>query len=759
MPEASTEFGKITQHVQSMAHGMEATHSAAQQAGDALGNVLKTLIVVDITLKTIEKASAFSPMARYLKEAFSTLGRTAEQLKAIHTAENVAARAQLRDGEITRKEYDSIIEKTRLRLPLLNAQLKLEAEMNKFGAIRLGILTSTVALTGRVFYLNQEFNEALIKSNSSLRSRFDLLTTNLRVQRETGISFRTVTDAQRELVNLGFQSRSNYQSVLTIVSKLHEGLGMSVQEAAQLAVVTERQVKTSFKATADVVAGLVDSTSLAADEVGRLATNLARAMAVIKPGGVQEFPQIVKLVGKYEDALKKFGGQVGQFEQLIARMTKPEGLLSAGVLGISSPEQLLKTAGVDKAIDNFYKYATSQLSGARGFDRMFRLDILAEQFGTTAEQINAMIQAIDDAKKARTGEITLSERFRQQMESTGAGLKRIVNSLTALAHGALYPLIVIVNHLTSAVAGFLEKLIKHRPLAIGAMIAIDLGIIATIIQLRSAAKAFWEVVVAAKIAALSLKEYAAQQGLSSVAGGAGKVVEGAAGGAGLFGRIVAGLRTVLSPVQTILKTGFSVIRIALGLLASPIGLIAAALGSAIVIWSYIKKIQAKSIEDRLAANAKLATMQTTYLDTARSQVYAAVRTGDQTKAQAVIDKVIKQIGSRRGSFSDLTEREAAIKQAQFSKDLQKLVPLAQYTATQFGKLNVSPQENADNLKESTDFQQKIADNTKKSIDEAKKMREQENKNADEQRRQSELQYLRNGGVIGRGTSIYNVGPL
>lgn len=759
MPEASTEFGKITEHVQSMAHSMEATHSAAQQAGDALGNILKTLIVVDITLKAIEKASAFSPMARNLKEAFSTLGRTAEQLKAIHAAENVAARAKLREGEITRKEFDSIVEKTRLRLPLLNAQLKLESEMNKFGAVRLGILTSTVALTGRVFYVTQEFNEALIKSNSSLRSRFDLMTTGLRVQRETGIAFKTITEAQRELVNYGLQSRSNYQSVLSTVVKLNEGLGMSVQAATQLAVVTERQVKTSFKATADVVASLVDSTSLAADEVGRLATNLGRAMAVIRPGGVQEFPQIVKLVGKYEDALKKFGGQVGQFEGLISRLTKPEGLLGAGVLGISSPEQLLKTAGVDKAIDNFYKYATSQLAGARGFDRMFRLDILAEQFGTTSEQINAMIQAIEDAKKARTGEITLSERFRQQMESTGEGLKRIVNSLTALAHGALYPVIVGVNYLTNAIAGFLEKLVKYRPLAIGAMIAIDVGIVATVIQLKNAAKAFWEVVIAAKIAAMNLKEYAAQQAASTVANSAGKAVEGAAGGAGLFGRIMGGLRAVMSPIGTILKTGFSVIRIALALIATPIGAIATLLGGALVIWSIIKRMQAKVIEDRLANNAKLVSMQSNYIDTARSQIYAALRSGDQVKAQAVIDRVVKQIGARRGSFSDLTDREAAIKQAQFQKDLQKLVPLAQYTATQFGNLRVTPEQNDAMLKESTDFQQKIAENTKKSIDEAKKIREQENKNADEQHRQEELRYLRNGGVVGRGTGIYNIGPF
>jgi hypothetical protein len=759
MAEASTEFGKITEHVHAMAHGMEQTHQSSKQTADALGNILKTMLAVSTTLAVIEKASAVSPLARSFKEALTTLGKTKQEIIANYDAEYERIHKLLDEKRLSRHEAELEYLKLEARYDLVGKQIKLTQEMNKLHAGNLLVLSGALTVMSRLFYINHEFNDDLIKANSSWQNRRQLFNQNLQIQRETGIAFRTVTEAQKELVNYGLQSRKNYHEVLTTVVQLREGLGMSVHEATQLAVIAERQVKTSFKATADVVATIVNNSSLAADEVGRLATNLGRAMALIRPGGVQDFPQIVKLVGKYEDALKKFGGQVGQFEQLISRMTRPEGLLSAGVLGISNPEQLLKTAGVDKAIDNFYKYATSQLAGARGFDRMFRLDILAEQFGTTSEQINAMIQAIEDSRKAQSAAITVQERFKQQMQSTGEGFSRIVTSLKSLAQGALFPVIGIINYLTTAIANFLQTLLKYKPLAIGAMVAIDISILAAIVQLKSAAKAFWEVVLAAKFAAMQLKEYAVQQAATSAVGGAGKAVEGAAGAGGLFSRIFGGLRAALSPIGTILKTGFSVLRIALGLIATPIGLIATALGAAIVIWSYIKKIQAKSIEDRLANNAKLATMQTNYFDTARSQIYAAIRGGDQTKAQAIIDKVAKQIGQRRGSFSDLTEREAAIKQAQFQKDLQKLVPLAQYTATQFGNLRVTPEQNDAMLKESTDFQQKIAENTKKSIDEAKKIREQENKNADEQRRQQELQYLRNGGVLGRGTSIYNVGPL
>src|SRR5882724_1275115 len=100
MPEAATEFGKLKDHVHTMAHDMESTHTSAKQAGDALGNVLKTLLAVEIVVKAVNSAATFSPLAQSLKEAFNTLGKTAEQLNAIHYSELDAAQKQFRAGEI-----------------------------------------------------------------------------------------------------------------------------------------------------------------------------------------------------------------------------------------------------------------------------------------------------------------------------------------------------------------------------------------------------------------------------------------------------------------------------------------------------------------------------------------------------------------------------------------------------------------------------------------------------------------------------------
>ena len=535
MPEASTEFAKIEKSVHSMAHSMEATHSASKQTSDALGSLLKTLLVVDVTLKGLERVSSFSPMARNLREAFGTLGRTRDELRAMYADQVAYLAQQLREGKITSEMHTEELEKLEMRAPVLRSQLALEEQINKVGALRLTILAATVTALGRLFYISQDFNESNIKANAEWSRRRDLFYTNLQVQRETGVAFRSVAEAQRELVNYGFQNRQNYDAVVKTVVMLHEGLGMSVRAATDLAVVTERQVKVSFKSTVDVVAQLVDQTSLAADEVERIAKTLGPLILAIQPRGAPAFPQIIQALGQYEDAIKRLGGMGDEFTQMIAKMLKPEGLLQAGVLGIRDPQMLIKASGVKQAMDAFRKYTDQMLGSATGVDRVFRMQMLADTFGTSYEQMSLMVEAAKKANTAMNERTTLEDRFHQQMQAAGEGFKRIYSSITALLERALYPAIIGINWLTNFIANMLQTILKYKPLVFVAVAAIDLVIVMTILKLRSVAKAFWEVVMAAQMAAINLKRYAegqlAQQAMGALPGGALKQGERAIAGA------------------------------------------------------------------------------------------------------------------------------------------------------------------------------------------------------------------------------------
>jgi len=857
MPEASTEFGKIEKSVHNMAHSMESASSSSKQTSDALGSLLKTLLIVDVTLKGLEKMSAFSPMARNLKEAFTTLGKTRDQLISIHDAELDAAQERYRQGQITEEQLKIIEEKTYARLPLLNAQLALEREINKVGTLRLALLTATVTAMGRLFYISQDFNETNIKANAEWNRRRDLFYTNLQIQRETGIAFRSVAEAQRDLINYGFQTRRDYADVLKTVVLLHEGVGMSVRAATDLAVVAERQVKTSFKATADVVAELVNETSLAADEVERMAKTLGPLILAIQPRGAPAFPQIMQALGQYEDAIKRLGGMGDEFTQMIAKMLKPEGLLQAGVLGIRDPQMLLKASGVKQAMEAFRRYTDQMLGNATGVDRIFRMQMLADTFGTSYEQMSLMVEAAKNANTAMNERVTLEERFHRQMQAAGEGFKRIYNSLTALLERALYPAIIAINWMTNFIANLLQTILKYKPLVFIAIAAIDIAIVMTVIKLRNAAKAFWEVVVAAQVAAESLKKYAREQ----LAQSAMNVVGGRAGGLAqqgefifvnqlekklaptlgqqfgnaiksfgaalstrwkpsfdwksmLFGskqleldlgeRTLAGMarkigtevatetRPILNVLRTfnasvlrmlaqlglelkglvgvfrtglvgivgtlgrILLTGFTWLLRGISMVFTPLGLIVAALGALTFVLVKTWQTQTKMLENQMQTHARLADMRQRFIDTARMQIYMASRAGDKAEAQRVMASVDRYINSqvRQGT---LTAQEGALEKAKFSKQLETLVPLAQYTATQFGKLRLTPTEREEQSKDNLEFQKNIADNTKKSLEEARRALNEEKSRDETDRQARELRYLRNGGVTGRyiGMSVWS----
>jgi hypothetical protein len=531
MPEASTEFGKIKDAVHHVAQDMESTSASSKHASDALGNILKTLLVVDITLKGLEKASAFSPMARNLKEAFTTLGKTQEQLRAIHYADLVAAEQKLKSGELTKAQTDEIAAKTQIRFPILNAQLKLEEEMRKVGALRLILLGGALSQTVQMLRATYQLNDALIKANATWGARYDLTQENYAVQRQLGVSFGTIIEAQRALINYGMQNSRTYTATLKTVVELHEGLGMSVQAASELAVITERQIKVSFKETADIVAQLVNETSLTADEVERIAKTLGPLILAIQPRGAPAFPQIAQALGQYEDAIKRLGGMGDEFTQMVAKMMKPEGLLQAGVLGMTDPRKLLEASGVKQTMEAFRRFTDQMLGSSVGMDRIQRMQMLADTFSTSYEQMSLMVEAVKNANTQLGAQTTLEERFRMQMAEAGKSFGQIYKSLVTLIQQALSPLATMLSWTGKFINDWIiQPIMKYKTLLVMAWAAVWAGIVAVIVQLRHAFMAFATVAAEARAAAASLLQYAAaQQAAQAVQGPMGQMATAAGG--------------------------------------------------------------------------------------------------------------------------------------------------------------------------------------------------------------------------------------
>jgi ribosomal protein S20 len=154
------------------------------------------------------------------------------------------------------------------------------------------------------------------------------------------------------------------------------------------------------------------------------------------------------------------------------------------------------------------------------------------------------------------------------------------------------------------------------------------------------------------------------------------------------------------------------------------------------------------LENQMQTHIRLADMRRTYLDTAKAQIYMATRTGDKARAQEVMAMAYQYI-DRQVKQGILTKQEGGIEKAKFSEQLKTVVGLAQYTATQFGKLNLTPVEREAQTKDNLEFQQKIADNTKRSLEEARKAIDEEKRQAEADQQARELRYLRDGGAVGR----------
>lgn len=393
---------------------------------------------------------------------------------------------------------------------LTAAQLDLAFEANKINSIQVALLGAIVGLSVDLIGKQRQLNMNLIDANSSYQVRNSLFHTALATQARLGTSFDTSVEAARALVRHGLEMSTTFEENLGLVVKLHTGLGVGVDTAADLAAVVERQVKGSFEGVSKVVAELVDFTAIAGEDAAKLAVNLNRAMSRVGPGGVTSMPDVVRLVGRYESALREVGAMPGSFEALVEKLTSYEGLDMAARLRVN-PEFIRTTQGVQGVLDNFHDYIKTFVGNTTGITRQMQLHLLAQQFHTTAQSINEMLIAGERAKAPLDESISLQNRWRQQLNATNQGFERIVNTIGALAQRVLSPFMDIFTGAVNLVAGGLELINSTKTGFYSATAAVGIGMAVVIKSMSSLVMRLWEVVTSTFALTASLRKLAQQQ--------------------------------------------------------------------------------------------------------------------------------------------------------------------------------------------------------------------------------------------------------
>lgn len=487
--------------------------------------------------------------------------------------------------------------------------------------------------------LSARFNQDLIEANSELSYRFGLMQKTLEVQRLTGVSFAEATEAARALVHHSMDTRDTFKDNVKYVTMLKEGVGVSTQTSAKLAVIWEGQLNQSFREAADLMAQIVNSTSLAGEEAGQLAENIARAVGAMRPGVSADMSAVVKMVAGYEDQLKRLGGQAGGFGELLTKMTGTEGLVGAGLLGVGSPEFLASEKASEEVIKRFGSYIKSFLGQTQGWERQVRLEQLSELFGLSAHQINLMAQAVANNTAGIQDNISVEQRYREQMVATGQSLSMLVNKFRALLTEAMLPALYVFTKLIDIITQVVGWLAEWKLAVIALQAVLVIAIPFVIRELYNLARVLVHVALSARAAALAR---------IATTGGAVGTAASSVARAGFL----AGLRTMIVGVVSALG-----VTVTVGLVA-----VIGVLAYAAHLWRQTGQLMKEAQEGELKAAQNLKELA----EAKMLKFYLAARTGDEARAKTMMETALTTIqrGYNPLTKEVLTDLDVARKKAE-----------------------------------------------------------------------------------------------
>lgn len=669
-------------------HKLATNMSKATESSDSFVSIFKnaTVAAAGIELirgtivKIVEQSGAWQRVSAALNREnltrLSLVQRDMELTNLRHELERKRSASAGRDLELV----DLQLLQVRDQLENLNRQRLVAAELERLSSKQL-VFMGMMVTAGTTMWVNaRQFNQSLIEANSSWQHRDKLIRDTLVSQAQLGISFDDLTKSAAALVHYGMDTADTFETNLRLVAQMEQGLGVSVGESARLATIVERQIKGSFESVSHTIAQIVDDTALAGDEAARLATNIATALGRLRPGmSAATLPDVVRLVGRYEGALKEVGGQSGAFQQLLTQLTTPEGLVGAGALGVN-PEFLATTQGVEHVMQRFAKYGEMLVGQSQGWERQMRLQALAQIFNVTTDQANQMLIAIKRTQTEQMGQISTQERWKQQLNATNSGIQRLGNSLMGLLQGAMYPVVFVVGALANRLADGVEWLLKTKE----AVYVIGGVLLAGTVLVTAS---MWGLVRALAAVALSSTAAQAALGRTAVASGASVLASLAPTGKfmSLFGRWGRLMSNVIMPPSNP-AAAFNWVNqlpgmISRSLAAAPtagagwlrpfmmaVRGIGTIFSSSLLLWATplvfagtmltkIYNVNKQAREDNLAAQKIILSKQEAWESGKRARLYAAARYGEPEDVAKVYQALATAAGGMFQEIQDPTARK------------------------------------------------------------------------------------------------------
>lgn len=317
-------------------------------------------------------------------------------------------------------------------------------------------------LTGAAMAIreSQTFNQTLLSTNVALSSRMELWRGALEVQGRTGDSLKNLGELMQVLRGQAQLYRKDWTDVLTVASKLSQGLGASSSEIGEM-LSASRALKISFRELADSVTNVVDKTSLSVRETTTLVTELRRVLTGFNApavGGAIDGP--LRHLAALEQAMKARGATEGSALRVLKQFTSMQqkggqgmGLLNSG--GVDFLRDPTRTREVIRNLANF-------LEPVRNIPIVF--EQMAASVGLAADDAQLLIDASKNLgateRALANNRIDLDKRFAEQAAISGQAWGQFGRQLQALLLEGLTPL-------TRGVVYLNEKLVKLREFLAG----------------------------------------------------------------------------------------------------------------------------------------------------------------------------------------------------------------------------------------------------------------------------------------------------
>lgn len=306
----------------------------------------------------------------------------------------------------------------------------------------------TALFSGKMFMLNRymfSLRQDLIQANSDFEHRRTLFEETLKTSTDIGQSLSVTTKSAQALVAYGMQNEASWQANLRTVTELSEGLGVSVEMSAKLAAVVERRLGSGFSKIADDMASIVNSLHLSGDEVAKIYADTIEMSAGLGDSFKIGTSEVAKAISEYESANKSLGGTVGEIQQLFAKLTTIEGQTAAGLFGIGSGVDAVRTAENVHAAMAKMADAIESFGQGQGAQRAFQMEAVAGAIGMSREAMIRLAETVKQRHRQDLVSIGIQQRYTEQMTAAGQSVGQLKDQFMTLLQSGLLPVISAID--------------------------------------------------------------------------------------------------------------------------------------------------------------------------------------------------------------------------------------------------------------------------------------------------------------------------